>query len=136
MLLANSDAEPLVLAPDLKIQVRPCNGHMYHGAITAHDFHYNVAVIKFKSDVPFRGVHFKNVHVNPMHFNLPFQLRCHRSSGDLSQDLELSPGEKVVALGRDFDQNILLAEEGAFSILQFKLDCQELLMTSCTTYTV
>jgi len=71
-------------------------------------------VIKFKSDIPFQSVNFKHVRVNPIHLNLQFQLKHHCSSGDLSQVFELSPGEKVVALGRDFDRNILLAEEGAF----------------------
>lgn len=133
---ANSDASVNfvpALAPDLKVQVRPCNGRIYHGVLTAHDFHYNIALVNFKSDLPFQGVSFKYMYVNTMHFNPPFQLKRHQDSCDISQDVKLCPGEKVVAVGRDFDHNTLIAEKGAFSALRCKFDCPELLMTSCTT---
>ncbi|KAL2938913.1 Transcription initiation factor IIB [Bienertia sinuspersici] len=74
---------------DLKVQVKLADGRSFEGVICAHDFHYNIAAMRFTSDsvvfcAPVKrlddsldltrgsmmGNHFKFV-VIPVHLNLP-----------------------------------------------------------------
>lgn len=84
-----------------------CHGNSYNGEVVAHDFHYNLAAIRFKSEMPLAAAILANVDDSISLASIPssFQLRAHSKSSNLV------PGDKVIALGRYFagDYDIMAA---------------------------
>lgn len=86
-------------------------GSAYDGELVAYDYHYNLAAISFCSESPLSVARLVNVDdsLNVVS-SLPFlELRPH------SRSYNLSPGDKLVAVGRYFCKPFeLMAALGAY----------------------
>ncbi|WOG83595.1 hypothetical protein DCAR_0102772 [Daucus carota subsp. sativus] len=118
------------LVDNLKITVHTCHGNSYHGEVVAHDFHYNLAAIRFKSEMPLAAAILAHVDDSISLASVPssFQLRAHSKSSNLV------PGDKVIALGRYFAGDYdIMAAYGEFCLErpEPEYDCRELFMANC-----
>ncbi|KAL1823496.1 hypothetical protein ACET3Z_010274 [Daucus carota] len=129
-----------VLADDLKVYAHSFDGHSYTvGEVCAHDFHYNLVVLKFISKTP------SLPHLQPAKFvklahedddltarmddsQRSFLLRPHSGS---SEQL-LSPGDGVIVLGRYFAKPFQpMVAPGEYWLERTNYDCKEVFMTNC-----
>ncbi|KAL2938914.1 putative protease Do-like 14 [Bienertia sinuspersici] len=123
-----------IVADKLKVIVKLSNGRSSTGEICAYDFHYNFAVLNFKSDSPLQAATLRRLEdclpLNPSKFasfeEKSFQLRPH------SDLMNLCPGDEVVAVGRYFATPFdLMAAPGQYCLDCCEYDCKELFMTTC-----
>lgn len=118
------------LLDNLKVTVHTCHGNSYDGEVIAHDFYYNLAAIRFKSETPLAIATLAHVDdsVSIASMQPSFQLRAHSRSSNLV------PGDKVIALGRYFakDFDIMVAPgEYCLERPDSEYDCRELFSTNC-----
>lgn len=88
-----------------------CDGTGYKGEVISHDFHYNLAAIRFKSETPLATATLARVDDSVSIASIPqsFQLRAHSRSSNLV------PGDKVIALGRYFAKDFdIMAAYGEY----------------------
>ncbi|KEH28095.1 PDZ domain protein [Medicago truncatula] len=119
------------LADSLKVIVYLYDGGSYVGEVCAYDFHFNIAWIRFQSDISLPTAILRQVddyiNVNPAQDN-SFPLHPH------SSHFNLVPGLPIVAVGRYFAKPFdLMAAPGQFILDRCDLDCKELFMGSCKT---
>ncbi|KNA04373.1 hypothetical protein SOVF_200360 isoform A [Spinacia oleracea] len=110
---------------DLKVQVILADGRSYEGVVCAHDFHYNIAAIRFTSEYFVSCAPLKLVD-DSMDVKPSFQIRRNSSS------VKLSPGDVTVVMGRYFTHPYeVMAAPGAFCLDCCGYDCKELFNTTC-----
>ncbi|KAG6740163.1 hypothetical protein POTOM_055599 [Populus tomentosa] len=140
----SEDHPPLAPEPGIKVYVYLSSGDSFEGEIFGFNFHYNIAIIKFKSSSRFPTAILKHIDGSiPLTTkaelqNTSFGLRPHAEPSDL---FNLCPGEKVIALGRHYLSHSLMVAPGAFRPGVFRPrfsgpgfrdgDCVELLTASC-----
>lgn len=120
------------LLENLKVTVYTCDGTGYKGEVVAHDFHYNLAAIRFKSETPLATATLAHVDdsVSIASVPQPFQLRAHSRSSNLV------PGDKVIALGRYFAKDFdIMAAYGEYCLerADSEYDCRVLFTANCIT---
>ncbi|KAF7065582.1 hypothetical protein CFC21_071672 [Triticum aestivum] len=93
----------------LKIKVRLPNGKIVPGKLWKYDLYYNIAVVNMKAFPEFRAA---DIH-NQVEANAKL------------------PQSKLVAIGRAFESGELMATAGTLLYKTTKLDCQELMTSSC-----
>ncbi|CAL5088186.1 unnamed protein product [Urochloa decumbens] len=93
----------------LEIKVRLPNGKLVVGKLWKYDYNYNIAVVKTNSFPEFHAAH---VH-NGAQFN-----------SDLFQ-------ANLVAIGRCYESGQLMASSGMLLHKTSRLDCQELMVSTC-----
>ncbi|KAL8118662.1 hypothetical protein AgCh_016253 [Apium graveolens] len=118
------------LLDNLKVTVYTCDGTGYKGEVIAHDFHYNLAAIRFKSETPLATATLAHVDDSFSIASIPqsFQLRAHLRSSNLV------PGDKVIAVGRYFAKDFdIMAAHGEYSLerADSEYDCRELFTANC-----
>lgn len=93
------------------------DGKSFNGCMSAHDHHYNIAIIKITSDVALPTVSLATLDVSiSTDLSESPSLRCPSSS------VSLCPGDSVVALGRlGSDATELMAALGKFRYAESKL---------------
>ncbi|KAK2375604.1 putative protease Do [Trifolium repens] len=119
------------LAESLKVMIYLYDGGSYKEEVSAYDFHYNIAWIRFQSDSSLTAVKLRQVddfiNVNPSE-EKSFHLRpysCH---------FNLIPGHAIVSVGRYFAKPFdLMAAPGEFPLDRCDIDCKELFMGTCKT---
>lgn len=121
-----SPTDDASLAYDLKVKVYLYDKRTSWGEVGAVDVHYNLAVIKIRSNAPVQSVALKCITDDLPTKPGPF-LRHH---DDQSCNV-LTPGSKVIALARKRHHGVLMFQFGALSVQNCGLDCRELLMTTC-----
>lgn len=145
----SEDHPPLAPEPGIKVYVYLSSGDSFEGEIFGFNFHYNIAIIKFKSSSRFPTAILKHIDGSiPLTTKAELQytsfgLRPHAEPSDL---FNLCPGEKVIALGRHYLSHSLMVAPGAFrpgvrrpGLLRPRFsgpgfrdyDCVELLTASC-----
>ncbi|KAG6739085.1 hypothetical protein POTOM_056667 [Populus tomentosa] len=140
----SEDHPPLAPEPGIKVYVYLSSGDSFEGEIFGFNFHYNIAIIKFKSSSRFPTAILKHIDGSiPLTTKAELQhtsfgLRPHAEPSDL---FNLCPGEKVIALGRHYLSHSLMVAPGAFrpGVLRPRFsgpgfrdrDCVELLTASC-----
>lgn len=101
----------------LQIVVRLLDGRLCDGELCAHDFHYNIAAVRFTSDSLFSAAMLRHVddglNLNSSHplfsEDKSFHLRRHSCS------YTLYPGDAVIAVGRYFAKPFdLMAAAGEY----------------------
>ncbi|KAH9608516.1 hypothetical protein KSS87_023173 [Heliosperma pusillum] len=111
---------------DLKIKVYLSDGRLYEGQLSIYDFYYNIATIKIKSTSPLSSAHLRYID-DSVAINLKKSVLVKHSS-----KFKLCPGERVVALGRDYEgPHEIMASPGVFSAHDCSYDYKELFLTSC-----
>ncbi|KAM3193414.1 hypothetical protein ACQJBY_070179 [Aegilops geniculata] len=95
-----------ILIPDVKITVCLPNGDISDGVISMVDFHYNIAVVKVKSDQ-----------------KLPEAILIS----------EVIKRGAVLAIGRFYDHGRVMCAQGKIRKQASTFDCSELLVSSCQT---
>uniref|UniRef100_A0ACD5YEY4 Uncharacterized protein n=1 Tax=Avena sativa TaxID=4498 RepID=A0ACD5YEY4_AVESA len=93
----------------LKIKVRLPNGKLVAGKLCKYDLYYNIAVVNMKA--------FPELHAADIHNQV-------QANGKL-------PQSKLVAIGRAFESGELMATGGTLLYKTTKLDCQELMTSTC-----
>ncbi|XP_062198920.1 putative protease Do-like 14 isoform X2 [Phragmites australis] len=93
----------------LKIMVRLPNGKLVKGKLWNYDFNYNIAVVRTKFFPELPAVH---VH-NEVQFNFEFSQA------------------NLLAIGRCFESGELMATSGTLLYKTSRLDCQELMVSTC-----
>lgn len=116
------------LIDNLQVTVYYHGGQAYKGELVAFDFHYNLAIISFHSQVPLPTAKIAEVDdsldVTPSPPS--FHLRPH------SNKYKLRPGAEVVAVGRSFSEPFgPMVGTGAYWLDHCGYDCKELLKASC-----
>ncbi|KAJ6856207.1 protease Do-like 14 [Populus alba x Populus x berolinensis] len=107
----SEDHPPLAPEPGIKVYVYLSSGDSFEGEIFGFNFHYNIAIIKFKSSSRFPTAILKHIDGSiPLTTkaelqNTSFGLRPHAEPSDL---FNLCPGEKVIALGRHYLSHSLM----------------------------
>ncbi|KAG5549413.1 hypothetical protein RHGRI_014679 [Rhododendron griersonianum] len=109
------------------IEVFLVDGKSFNGCMSAHDHHYNIAIIKITSDVALPTVSLATVDDSiSTDLSESPSLRCPSSS------VSLCNGDSVVALGRlGSDATELMAALGKFSHERCKFDYRELFRANC-----
>lgn len=116
---------------DLKVIVYYCDGQSYTGEIFAFDYHYNLAAISFRSQVPLPTAKIGEVDdsLDVLPSPLSFELRPHSCS------YKLSPEAKVLAVGRmgrfSYNPFAPVVASGAYWVGRCGYDCKELFKASC-----
>jgi len=101
----------------MQVYVYLSSGDSFEGEIFGFNFHYNIAIIKFKSSSRFPTAILKHIDGSiPLTTKAELQytsfgLRPHAEPSDL---FNLCPGEKVIALGRHYLSHSLMVAPGAF----------------------
>ncbi|KAM0910553.1 hypothetical protein ACQ4PT_014084 [Festuca glaucescens] len=93
----------------LKIKVRLPNGKLVAGKLWKYDLYYNIAVVNMKA--------FSDLHAADIHNQAPANVKL--------------PQSKLVAIGRAFESGELMATGGTLLYKTTKLDCQELMTSTC-----
>ncbi|KAI8556130.1 hypothetical protein RHMOL_Rhmol05G0228000 [Rhododendron molle] len=116
--LFRTSAESDALPNDIKVDVYLSDGTLLDGQVYACDFHYNLALVKIESDALLQPASLRNlddsISIHPCEIQSgtgseSFQLRPH------SDLFHLCPGDKVVALGRYFEEpHEIMAAPGKF----------------------
>ncbi|CAL5064140.1 unnamed protein product [Urochloa decumbens] len=107
--LVGGHGDEAKIVNQLKIKVRLPGGKLVEGKLWKYDFHYNIAVVNTKS---FPELHASHI---PCEVQLNFE----------------SPQTNLVAIGRCFESGELMATSGTLLYKSSRLDCQELLMSTC-----
>ncbi|XP_022765644.1 uncharacterized protein LOC111310438 isoform X4 [Durio zibethinus] len=116
------------LAPDIKVDVLLPDGKLLQGEVFAYDFHYNLSVIKIRSDTPFPTPSLRNLDES---IPVTLQPALNSTSPRHSDSFKIRPGDKVKALGRHYHSHSLVIASGSFTIGLCEFDCQELMMSTC-----
>ncbi|KAH9619905.1 hypothetical protein KSS87_023809, partial [Heliosperma pusillum] len=97
---------------DLKIEVYLSDGRLYKGQLSIYDFYYNIATVKIKSTSPLSSARLRYID-DSVAINLE-DLKKYVPVKH-STKFKLCPGERVVALGRDYeDPHEIMASPGVF----------------------
>ncbi|XP_074286124.1 uncharacterized protein LOC141611479 [Silene latifolia] len=111
---------------DLKIEVYLPNGKLCEGELSIYDFYYNIATVKIKSTTPLSRARIRCID-DSVAMNLQKSVSVKHST-----QFKLCPGERVIALGRDYeDAHEIMASPGVFSAHDCSYDFKELFLTSC-----
>ncbi|KAH7857275.1 hypothetical protein Vadar_010828 [Vaccinium darrowii] len=123
------------LLNDIKVQVYLSDGTKLDGQVYTCDFFYNLALIKIESDAMLQPASLRklddSISIHPCNIqnelgSKSFQLRSH------SDLFPLRPGDKVVALGRYFEEpHEIMVAPGKFSLDSCEFDCKELFRAKC-----
>ncbi|KAL1832756.1 hypothetical protein ACET3Z_002407 [Daucus carota] len=121
-----------ILAENITVHAHLCGGNLYTGGeVCAYDFHYNLAFIKFPFVPPFEPAKTAKIALVgdsvDVHSSRPhFSLLPHSGS------YKLTPGDRVVAMGRYFTEPFEpMAAPGEYCLFKNSFDCGELLTTNC-----
>ncbi|KAG5538542.1 hypothetical protein RHGRI_019204 [Rhododendron griersonianum] len=119
--LLGSSPESNTLQDDIKVNVFLVDGKSFTGRVSAYDFHFNIATICITSDVAL-----PTACLRPLDVSIPiYPSDCNSNS------FRLGSGDMVVAIGRCGKTHELIAAPGKFSPKSCKLDCVELLRSTC-----
>ncbi|XP_022765647.1 putative protease Do-like 14 isoform X2 [Durio zibethinus] len=120
------------LAPDIKVDVLLLDGKLLQGEVFAYDFHYNLSVIKIRSDAPLPTPSLRNLDESR-----PVTLHpvLGSTSSHHSDSFKIRPGDTVMALGRHYHSHSLVVASGSFTIGLCKFGCKELLKATCKMVT-
>ncbi|XP_058216101.1 putative protease Do-like 14 isoform X2 [Rhododendron vialii] len=133
--LFRTSAESDALPNDIKVDVYLSDGTLLDGQVYACDFHYNLALVKIESGALLQPANLRNlddsISIHP----------CEIQSGTSSESFQLHPnsdlfhlcpGDKVVALGRYFEEpHEIMVAPGKFSLDLCEFDCKELFRANC-----
>lgn len=114
---------------DIKVEVCLYNGKVYDGEVFAFDLHFNIALIKVKSAATLSTATIvkldDTISLDP---SLLGKIQLHKPS----ESFNISPGDKVIAMGRfhEFPYK-LMGASGDFSLACCYFDCAELLRSNC-----
>ncbi|KAH9619908.1 hypothetical protein KSS87_023812 [Heliosperma pusillum] len=94
---------------DLKIEIYLSDGKLYEGQLSIYDFHHNIATIKIKSTSFLSSARIRHID-DSLAMNLEKSVLVKRST-----QFKLCPGERVIALGRDYvGAHEVMASPGVF----------------------
>uniref|UniRef100_A0A0E0ABV4 Uncharacterized protein n=1 Tax=Oryza glumipatula TaxID=40148 RepID=A0A0E0ABV4_9ORYZ len=104
--LVRMSANENKIADNLKIKVYLPNKRIAVGELQHCNLSYNIAVVSVKG------------------------FRCFRTA-ELDNQMQIEPHREVVAIGRTFESGKLMATSGILSDEESKLDCRELMISTC-----
>ncbi|XP_074324798.1 putative protease Do-like 14 [Apium graveolens] len=122
------------LINDLKVIVYSWDGKSYEGKLLAYNCYYNLVAISFHSESPLLTATLAHVDDS---MSLQFSTSSSELLSSYSRSCNLTPGYKVVAMGRYFYMPFdLMAAPGAYCIGRCernycKYKCTELFKTNC-----
>ncbi|KAK1380073.1 Protease Do-like 14-like protein [Heracleum sosnowskyi] len=120
------EVEENVLASNIKVFMHAYNGRSFPGEVHAYDFHFNLAILSFRTGNCYEPATLAHVNDSMDVFASQPWLRSH------SESSQLTPGDRVIVVGRYFDPPfILMAAPGYYQLKRTKYDCKELFTTSC-----
>ncbi|XP_074375405.1 uncharacterized protein LOC141717209 [Apium graveolens] len=134
--------EENVVANHLKVCMHSCNGKSFVGEVCAYDFHFNLAILSFRTGTFYEPATLAHVNDCMDVFATQPSLKPHSDSSKLtpsqpllkphSKSSKLTPGDRVIVVGRYFDPPfILMAAPGYYLLERTQYECKELSTTSC-----
>lgn len=138
----DDDDEENLIARKLTVYMHSHNGRSFAGEVCAYDFHFNIAILSFRTGTycehykpatlahvdDSMDVFLSQPSLKPHSHVFPSQpsLKPH------SESSKLTPGDRVIVVGRYFDPPfILMAAPGYHQLKRTVYDCKELFTASC-----
>ncbi|XP_022765645.1 putative protease Do-like 14 [Durio zibethinus] len=137
LLTGRSPSSNADIAPNIQVDVYLWDGKTCQGEISACDIHFNLALIKIRSNQRLPTPIFKHLD-DSMTLTLPrvldstsYELHSQQDMLQGSNSFKICAGDKVIALGRHYLSHELMAAPGVFRFGYCDLDCEQLCIASC-----
>ncbi|KAL1832755.1 hypothetical protein ACET3Z_002406 [Daucus carota] len=123
----DEDEEENVLAGKLRVYMHSYDGRSFAGEVCAYDFHFNLAILSFRTGTTC----YEPAKLAQVDDSMDISARQPLLKPH-SEASKLTPGDRVIVVGRYFDPPfILMAAPGYYMLKRTEYDCKELFAASC-----